>query len=94
MRDDRIPGQKPPDLRIVEAAFHVDEAELLVVLVPGEAALRLGSESDRRGSPGGIPPRAEGVIAPLLHPLTPGLVRHGLDRAEVVDVQIPGLLLR
>jgi len=62
MGDDRIGRQEPPDLWIVQAAFHVDEAELLVVLVPGEATRGQGGEGDRGGSPLRVSPGAEGVL--------------------------------
>jgi hypothetical protein len=82
MGDEGIRRQEPSDLRIIKAAFHVDEAQLFVVLVPGEAPRGEGRERDRGGSPLRIPAGAEGVLAPLLGGLTPGLVRHGLDGAE------------
>jgi len=84
--DDGVGREEATEVRVVNAALHVDEAEIGVVLVPGEAERGRRRERRRgRRSPGWVAARAEGVVAPLLDDGA-GLVRECLNGAEVIHV--------
>jgi hypothetical protein len=94
IRVPRIHLQEAPKLRVVDAAPHVDEAEVVLVFVAGEAdAADLGDEGARRGlAPCRLPARPEGVITAPLEDAA-GIGGDEVGGAERVGVEKGGAAL-
>ena len=60
--DVRIGADEPPDVRIVHPAVHVDQVQVVQVLVPGEAARRLEQIPQRIVTPATAAAFAEGIV--------------------------------
>jgi len=86
---DGIGREETPEFRVVDPAVHVDQAQLVQVLVAGEAARRLQRHDERFGRlPVGLAPLAVGVERQALG-LGASLVGDDVDRAQVVALVSP-----
>lgn len=88
--DEGIGGEEPPQDRVVFPGVHVDEPNLVVHLVTGEASCDGSTDGARCVGTVCVSALAVGVVTQAADDVA-GLVGDGVHGQEMVGVDIPGL---